>query len=389
MIGKVTISIDRAVGYAFVPARSIDEARLIAFSGAVWPNRPPDQLVARWWRRADPRCAVAAVHEATGAMAGFCSARPSDWVIDGQRTPTLAVCDWYVAPAHAGKGLGKCLLQHFETIDKFVYAFALSDAAVANFKKLGWAGPHRASLMGLPLPSIAKLRAAVFAERSSVELEDWVVGPAGPARVRANRASVCRQDHAPVGDSGAFGAPLNPGHALGALGPELDRIEASRLSDGSAHMWRGESEWQWRLSVCGERSYHFCLARRAGEPVGYVVVRRLTPGRSRQLGRIPGAMITDMVAVGDEPAVLRALARRAVAVSSELGAAVVLAASNRRSQQDALGKAGFLSPDFPVLGRALTRRSPQYMWVPKGPGTHISAGMMALTFADSDVDLLL
>jgi hypothetical protein len=134
----------RPAGYDFVPAKSINHEHLVAFSAAVWPDRPADQLVSRWWRRAEPSCATAAVHEETGAMASFCSARPSDWVIKRQTAPTVAICDWYVDPAHAGKGLGKCLLQRFETVDKLVFAFSLSDAAIANFKKLGWAGPHSA-----------------------------------------------------------------------------------------------------------------------------------------------------------------------------------------------------------------------------------------------------
>lgn len=359
-----------APGYDFVPARSIEEARLIAFAAAVWPDRP-SELVSRWWRRAEPDCAVAAVHEPTGAMAGFCSARPSNWVIDGQTVPAIAICDWYVDPAHAGKGLGQRLMQHFEMVDQFVYAFSVSDAAIAIFKKLGWTGPHRASLMALPLPSIAKLCTAVFGGRVLVDLEDWVIGPAGLARVPAKRTPVRHPD-----DAAAFW-------------PALDRIEASRLSDERAHMQRGEAEWRWRLSVCGERSYHFCLARRAGEPIGYVAVRRLTPGSSRQLGRISGVLITDLVAVHDEPAVLRALSTRAVTVASELGATVVLAATNEPGQRDALAKAGFLSPNFPLLGRVLLHRSPQYMWLPKGPGANISAGTMALSFSDSDVDLLL
>jgi hypothetical protein len=100
-------------------------------------------------------------------------------------------------------------------------------------------------------------------------------------------------------------------------------------------------------------------------------------------------MITDLVAVDEEPAVLRALCTRAAIVASELGAAVVLAVTSRPSQLNALVSAGFLSPDFPLLDRALTRRSPQYMWVPKGPGTQVSASTMAFNFADSDVDLLL
>jgi ribosomal protein S18 acetylase RimI-like enzyme len=346
-----------AEGYDFVPARSVQTARLVAFAAAVWPDRPHDQLVARWWRRAEPGCAVAAIHRASGAMAGFCSARPSDWLIDGKSVPTIAICDWYVDPAHAGKGIGKCLTQHLELADQFVYTFSLSEAAIANFKKLGWAGPRRASLMVLPLPQVTRLGAALFGRQTAIEIEDAVVSPESPA--------------------------------LAALGPQLDRIEERRLSDGGARMQRGAAEWRWRLSVCGPRSYHFCLARRAGEPVGYAVVRRLTPGSSRQLGRIPGAMLTDLVAVRDEPAVLQALASRAAAVASKLGTAIVLAVTNQPGLQLALGKAGFLSPNTPLLGRALLLRSPHYMWVPKGPGAPMTAEKMGLTFADSDVDLLL
>ena len=122
---------------------------------------------------------------------------------------------------------------------------------------------------------------------------------------------------------------------------------------------------------------------------------RLCRGASAEAGEQPaarshpGAIVTDLVAVDDEPTVLRALSTRAATVASELGAAVVLAVTSRPSQRNALVSAGFLSPDFPLLGRPLTRRSPQYMWVPKGPGAHISAGTIALNFADSDVDLLL
>ncbi len=288
---------------------------------------------------------------------GICSARPSDWLIDGKSVPTIAICDWYVDPAHAGKGIGKCLTQHLELADQFVYTFSLSEAAIANFKKLGWAGPRRASLMVLPLPQVTRLGAALFGRQTAIEIEDAVVSPDSPA--------------------------------LAALGPQLDRIETVRQPDGGARMQRGAAEWRWRLSVCGPRSYHFCLARRAGEPVGYAVVRRLTPGSSRQLGRIPGVMLTDLVAVHDEPAVLQALARRAAAVAAELGAAIVLAVTNQPDLQQALGKAGFLSPHTPLIGRALLQRSPHYMWVPKGPGASMTAEKMGLTFADSDVDLLL
>src|ERR1700674_2679566 len=126
-----------ANGYIFVPAKSVNEADLIEFTGAIGPDRPRYQLLSRWWRRAEPTCAVAAIHEATGFMAGFCGGRPSEWVILGQSIPSVAVCDWYVAPGHMGKGIGKRLVQHFEMPDQLLYAFSVSEAAIANFKKLG------------------------------------------------------------------------------------------------------------------------------------------------------------------------------------------------------------------------------------------------------------
>src|SRR4051812_21777583 len=94
--------------YEFVPARAIDDASLVKFAAAVWPDRPPhDRILASWWRRADDASATAAVHKPTGAMAGICGGRACDWMIDGRLTPTVAICDWYVAPEHFGKGLGK------------------------------------------------------------------------------------------------------------------------------------------------------------------------------------------------------------------------------------------------------------------------------------------
>jgi hypothetical protein len=50
---------------------------------------------------------------------------------------------------------------------------------------------------------------------------------------------------------------------------------------------------------------------------------------------------------------------------------------------------GFLSPGFPLLGRFLERRAPQYMWLPRGPAAQLAVNGVLLTFADSDVDFKL
>src|SRR5439155_6469055 len=124
-------------------------------------------------------------------------------------------------------------------------------------------------------------------------------------------------------------------------------------------------EWCWRMSVCGERSYRLCVVRRSGEPVRYVAVRRMQPGRPARWGRDKTALVTDLVAIGDDPDVLLALARRALAIAGEMRAVALLTVTTMRSHCRALAASGFLSPDFPLLGRVLRGRAPVFMWLPK------------------------
>ena len=97
--------------------------------------------------------------------------------------------------------------------------------------------------------------------------------------------------------------------------------------------------------------------------------------------------MTDLVALHDDPTTLRMLGARAVAMAAELGATLALFVTTAPSHRRALAAIGFVSPDFPVLGRALARRAPTYMWLPRGPGAGLAAENMTMTFADSAVDL--
>jgi hypothetical protein len=341
--------------YIFVPARSIAEDNLINFAQIFWPHRPAhDPVRSGWWRRAEPHCAVAVVHEPTGDMVGLCGGRPSEWMIAGQPYAALAICDWYVDPKHAGKLIGKRMLQHFQRPDRMMYAISISDTAVAYIQRLGWIGPHVSCLMVAPLPRFVGAALSWFRRPGALDFSDHAV---------------------------AGGEPLGP------LGSYLDRIESSRTSESLDHMRRGSQEWAWRLSVCGDRSYRFCVAHRAGEPAGYVAVRRMTTGRIRQLGERRAAIVTDLVAVDDDPEVLRALGRRALAIAGELRAVTALTITTNQAHRRALAATGFVSPAFPLIGRALQRRSPVFMWLPKGPGCQLRADRMALTFADAAVDL--
>jgi GNAT superfamily N-acetyltransferase len=340
----------KAGEYVFVPARSIDDRVLTDFAADVWPKHP-ERILSSWWRGAETRCAIAAVHQATGAMSGICAGLPNPWIFANKTYQGIAISTWYVSPRHAGKGIGKRLVQQFESPDVFMYAFSISHAAAANFAKLGWLGPHVSFLMVLPLPRLAAIPFSLLSQ-SSLDLYEHAVD----------------------------GEALPP-----FLGTELDDIEARR-GRAMAHMRRGADDWSRHLSIAGARAYRFCVARRGGTPVGYIVVRPSTPGKSNQLGKLKAAMVTDLAVVNDDPRVMRALAVKAITMASDMRANILLIATTDLGHRKVLSKLGFLSPATPALGRFLERRAPQFMWVPRGMASTLGPSNMALTFADSDVD---
>jgi hypothetical protein len=340
--------------YALVPATSVSEDNLIKFAVALGLDRATyDRFLSSWWGRAEPHCAVAAVHQGTGAMVGLCGGRPCEWSISGQTHSSVAICDWYVAPNHGGKLLGKRMIQHFQRPDRMLYAISISDTAIAYLRRLGWVGPYSSWLMVAPLPRLAGAAFSFLQRPGDLDFSDHVIGG---------------------------GTPLGP------LAVDLDRIESRRTRRSLDHMQRGSKEWSWRLSVCGNHSYHFCIARKAGEALGYVVARRLRSGRVRVLGKSATAVITDLVAVDDDAVVLRALTRSALAIAGELRAVAAFTITTSPAHRRALAASGFVSSALPLIGRALRRRSPVFMWLPKGPAALLKADGMALTFADAAID---
>jgi GNAT superfamily N-acetyltransferase len=350
-----SVQITRDSEYALVSANDIGPERLIDFASRVWSDRPPyDRILFSWWRHASSDCARALVHQRTGTLVGLCAGRPSEWVIAGQVHPAVSICDFFVDPHHQGKLLGRRLLRSFEAPGRLLNALSISDIAAAYLGRMGWKGPYDSSLMVMPLPLFAKIGHSLTLGRTGFDLTDYASAD---------------------------------GQLPEALKADLERIEATRGGEAPAHMRRGATEWSWRVSIYPGNAYRFCLAYRGGVPVGYVAVRPMTPARSRQIGRLRGALITDLVALHDDPAILRALAAKGVAIIAELRAAIALYVTTAPSHRRALAAMGFVSPGFPVLGRLLARRAPTYMWLPRGPGAGLSAENMAMTFADSAVDL--
>lgn len=341
-----------ADGYEFVPAKSVAVDRLREFVRAVLPGAARDRSQAEWWRAAGDECCIAAVHGPSGAVAALCAGRPSRWLIDGSEVNAVAICGWYVAPGHSGRSLGRRALASIRTEGRFVYAFSISESAISAFKKLGWAGPYRTTLSIQPLPGI--------------------IGHCFPAD--RDRAGVTITRH-----------EIQAGAVSEALGSAFDHIDAQDI--GPARMRRDLQEWRWRLSIRPDRSYSVAVAERDGAPVGYVALREPTRGQSRVLDRLRAALVVDMTAPTDDAAVLGLLAREASALAAGLGARTVLAATMIPAHRDAFRAAGYISSTIPVAGSMLRRSAPKIMWSPTGPGSNVDPGRVALSFADSDVDL--
>lgn len=339
----------RTTDYVFVPARSISDHKLVDFAREVWPQNPtPEMILLSWWRRAEPSCAIAAVHPATDSMSGICGGLQNPWIIGGKVYQGVAISSWYVSPRHAGKGIGKRLVRQFEAPNVFMYTFSISDAAAANFVKLGWRGPYASCLMALPIPRLAAIPFSLLSH-SGIDLHEYAID---------NKL-------------------LPP-----SLGVELDTIESARRH-ARAHMRRSADDWSRHFSISGQHSYRFCVAYRECEPVGFVLVRRLTSDKGR---KFRAAMITDLVVVKDDPKVARALTIKAVMNASEMRADILIMATTEATHRRTLSKLGFLSTVTPALGRFLERRAPQFMWVPSGVASAFNADDIALSFADSDVD---
>jgi hypothetical protein len=340
--------------YVLRPARSVSDDSLISFGAAIWPHQlNPKSILSSWWRRAAPECAVAAVHQPSGTMAGLCCGRPCQWVIGRKTHPAVSICDWYVHPAHAGRLLGRRLLRRFEASDQLINAISISDVACAYIRRLGWIGPYPSDLMVMPLPHLGRACHRVIRPRSEIEF----------------------QDHSIDGIRG-----------LGELSADLDNVEVARGADALPHMRRGSDDWSWRLSIYPDRVYRFSVARRRDLPVGYVVVRPMATGR-RGMGPFKGAVITDLVAVNDDHEILKLLGMKAVSVAAELGVAIALFATTSSAHRRALTAVGFLSSGFPVLGSVIKRRAPVFMWSPRGPGEELRMDRIEMTFADSTIDL--
>jgi hypothetical protein len=132
-------------------------------------------------------------------MVGICAGRPSTWIFPSGSTPAIAICSWFVDPAHFGKGIGKRMVKQLSAPGRFLYTFVISEAAIANFQRLGWVGPYVAPMLARPLPGL--LHFLLGATRGSSSGTSRSMGaisqqPLAPLSIVSNGTE--RQNHASI-----------------------------------------------------------------------------------------------------------------------------------------------------------------------------------------------
>ena len=330
--------------FQIVPLAEVAAERLLAFAAGVWPDDSSAHVLAQWWVRTDHAAVRAAIDPVSRAVAGLVVGVPSRWRLPGQgEVPAISICGWYVHPDFAGRGLGKALVNSFDEEVGGYNALSISDAAVRNFARLGWAGPFSTVLRLLVLPILHRRRL-----------------PEGFAVVSQ-----------PIVD-----ARLPP-----ALRAALDRIDAEKPAD-QLRRHRTAADWEAHFAVRPERRPTMVVLERRRQPVGYVLLRSGDSSAGR-VYRLSGLhYCTDIVLNDRTPEALDA-AFRAIAAASAKAPAVLLCTADRVLAQ-AASERGWLDEQALLLGPRLAAKAPRFMLAKAL--ADLPAEQVQLTFADSDVD---
>lgn len=334
--------------FAIVPASRIAEPALRAFAAGVWGTAGWERVRKAWWLKTGYADAVAAVDQASEQVAGICVAVPSEWGLpDGRQASAVSICGWYVAPGFTGRGLGKMLVRSFEARASCMNALSISDAAVANFTKLGWKGPFSTRLRLLPLPAARRSRGRHGGRFSLASYE--VSADRVPAEVAA----------------------------------ALDRIDAERPASVLRRK-RRSADWKAFLGACPTRCLRFHFIHDGARPVGYFVIRPTDreSGRVYRLARLH--YVSDLVLNTEDDAAVDFVLDSIVAAAPSSAGALLLCATSEAVASAAAAR-GWMDERSPLLGQRLARKAPKYMVA--GDFLPLAAGDFRLTFVDSDVDL--
>jgi len=328
------------------PFVSGDRPRLVDLLCEVWSTkRDVDGHVAeRWWWQSDPPPVMVVDDRATGRLVGLCAYIPSV-LAGGRRQATCAwFVDFYVRRDYQGRGLGKRLTRAVE--ERYAVTASLSQTAMAYrvFQKLGWSNRTAVPVLMHPWP-----KRSLF--------------PGCPAGVRIQAAEI--------------GTVLPDAEAVDSLWARVNEAYPLLARRTSADLRR-------RYAAQPHRRYTLIRAGRGDECVGYMIVRVVRSRSGRPIA--PPGLIVDCLVHPDDRETFGALLGEAAAVLTAAGCSRLWCTTTVPSQLALLRSRGFLSPDTPLLGRALTGNTKWLTWVATPAAAWVTSAEWYLTLGDCDID---
>lgn len=327
-----------------VPA---DRPGLATLAAALWGPGESERFSARWWWNDDQAHCWIAEHVPSGAVAAICAQRRVRFLLATRVVPTSTVSDWYVAPGHAGAGLGQSLVQKGEDTSGFMYTSAISESAAVGFGRLGWVGDRRfpmsAGLVPLARTLAGRPTAGLDVEHRTVSADD-----------------------------------------AGDLAP-IDEIWEHLTWSAAAMMVRDAAALRQHLALAGGRRYALLVARRHRQPIGYLLCRTLPRHTLKAFGAARVGIVSDYLVDEADVTTLRVLVGEACRRWSAERVPVLMAMSAAEGHRSTFSRLGLLRPvtvGGRLLGGRMTSRS---MHVPEPD----AEGHWHLTFADNDTDLIL
>src|SRR2546428_6121367 len=109
-----------------------------------------------------PKQSLVAVSN-SGDVAAIVGERQCRVDADGRTLRATDICDWYVSPRFAGRGLGRTLVAQLMAQYDLLFTISISDAAVAGFTRLGWSAPSSVAMSLAPVAAVSRRIAAVLA----------------------------------------------------------------------------------------------------------------------------------------------------------------------------------------------------------------------------------
>jgi GNAT superfamily N-acetyltransferase len=328
------------------PYAEADRLPLLELMRQVWPRKPEvDQEVNRrwWWRQPEPPLCV--VDDPAGQrLVGLCAYMPFTLRARGQDLPSAWFVDFYVLPDFQGHGLGKRLTAWVQ--ERFAVTASLSQTEMAYrvFKKLGWQTRTPVTMYVNPWPVRGLLPKA-----------------AGGLRVSS---------HA-----------IDPGFSAAA---DLDALW-TRLRDAYPSIARRSStDLVQRYAPREGRRYQLVCAYRGRDCVGFLI-SRMVESASDTAPSTQG-LIVDYLVGPEDADVFAGLLGAAGNWLLDGGAKRIACLSTVPAFERVMRRAGFFSPNTPLIGRAFRHNTKWLTYHSKVDPSLVDPSRWYLTLGDCDLD---